>query len=141
MLCVASITNPNKISNTLNSIKGRTKSSILCKTYLDYLCDAFLFDPAKRYDVKENKYFDTPSKYYIVDVGFSNVRLNFRQIEENNIIANVLYNELKTRGYSVDVGVVETRETIEGTREKKQLEIDFIAYKENIKYYTQSSTL
>ena len=76
-----------------------------------------------------------------MDVGFSNVRLNFRQIEENNIIANVLYNELKTRGYSVDVGVVETRETIEGTREKKQLEIDFIAYKENIKYYIQSSTL
>lgn len=136
---IGSLTNPKKISDTLRSIKGKSLSSFTAKNYLDYLCDAFLFDCAKRYDVKGKKYFDTPLKYYVADVGLRNARLNFRQIEENHIMENVIYNELKIRGFSVDVGVVETRENINGKRQAKQLEIDFIANKGNKKYYIQSA--
>lgn len=136
---IGSLTNPKKISDTLKSIKGKSISDITAKNYLLYLCDAFLFDYAKRYDVKGKKYFETPLKYYMADVGLRNARLNFRQTEENHIMENVIFNELKIRGYSVDIGVVETRETIDGKRHAKQLEIDFIANKGNKKYYVQSA--
>lgn len=136
---IGSLTNPKKISDTLKSIKGKSFSDITAKNYLLYLCDAFLFDYAKRYDVKGKKYFETPLKYYAADVGLRNARLNFRQIEENHIMENVIFNELKIRGYAVDVGVVEVRETIDGKRRAKQLEIDFIANKGNKKYYIQSA--
>ena len=109
------------------------------KNYLNYLKDAFLFDSAKRYDVKGKKYFETPRKYYITDVGLRNARLNFRQIEENHIMENIIFNELKVRGYSVDVGVVETRELKNGKYKQKQLEIDFVANKGAKKYYIQSA--
>lgn len=136
---IGSLTNPKKISDTLRSIKGKSISDVTAKNYLLYLCDAFLFDYAKRYDVKGKKYFETPLKYYSADVGLRNARLNFRQIEENHIMENVIFNELKIRGYAVDVGVVETREIIDGKRHAKQLEIDFIANKGNKKYYIQSA--
>ncbi len=136
---IGSLTNPKKISDTLRSVKGKSLSSFTAKNYLDYLCDAFLFDYAKRYDVKGKKYFDTPLKYYIADIGLRNARLNFRQTEENHIMENVIYNELKIRGFSVDVGVVETREITNGKRQAKQLEIDFIANKGNKRYYIQSA--
>lgn len=136
---IGSLTNPKKISDTLRSVKGKSLSSSTAKNYLDYLCDAFLFDYAKRYDVKGKKYFDTPLKYYIADIGLRNARLNFRQTEENHIMENVIYNELKIRGFSVDVGVVETREITNGKRQAKQLEIDFIANKGNKRYYIQSA--
>ena len=136
---IGSLTNPKKISDTLRSVKGKSLSSFTAKNYLDYLCDAFLFDYAKRYDVKGKKYFDTPLKYYIADIGLRNARLNFRQTEENHIMENVIYNELKIRGFSVDVGVVETREITNGKRQAKQLEIDFIANKGNKRYYIQST--
>ena len=136
---IGSLTNPKKISDTLRSVKGKSLSSFTAKNYLDYLCDAFLFDYAKRYDVKGKKYIDTPVKYYIAGIGLRNARLNFRQTEENHIMENVIYNELKIRGFSVDVGVVETREITNGKRQAKQLEIDFIANKGNKRYYIQSA--
>lgn len=136
---IGSLTNPKKISDTLKSIKGKSISDVTAKNYLGYLTDAFLFDSAKRYDVKGKKYFETPLKYYIADVGLRNARLNFRQIEENHIMENVIFNELKVRGYSVDVGVVESKETIDGKRKLKQLEIDFVASKGAKKYYIQSA--
>ena len=136
---IGSLTNPKKISDTLKSIKGKSISDGKAKNYLGYLTDAFLFDSAKRYDVKGKKYFETPLKYYMADVGLRNARLNFRQIEENHIMENVIFNELKVRGYSVDVGVVESKETIDGKRKLKQLEIDFVANKGSKKYYIQSA--
>lgn len=136
---IGSLTNPKKISDTLKSIKGKSISDVTAKNYLGYLTDAFLFDSAKRYDVKGKKYFETPLKYYMADVGLRNARLNFRQVEENHIMENVIFNELKVRGYSVDVGVVESKETIEGKRKLKQLEIDFVASKGAKKYYIQSA--
>ena len=136
---IGSLTNPKKISDTLRSLNGKSISTSTAKKYLDCLCDAFLFDYAKRYDVKGKKYFDTPLKYYVTDVGLRNARLNFRQTEENHIMENVIYNELKIRGFSVDVGVVDTREMVNGKRQLKQLEIDFIANKGNKKYYVQSA--
>ena len=136
---IGSLTNPKKISDTLRSLNGKSISTSTAKKYLDCLCDAFLFDYAKRYDVKGKKYFDTPLKYYVTDVGLRNARLTFRQTEENHIMENVIYNELKIRGFSVDVGVVDTREIVNGKRQLKQLEIDFIANKGNKKYYVQSA--
>lgn len=136
---IGSLTNPKKISDTLRSIKGKSISDLTAKNYLSYLTDAFLFDSAKRYDVKGKKYFETPLKYYMADVGLRNARLNFRQMEENHIMENVIFNELKVRGYSVDVGVVESKETIDGKRKLKQLEIDFVANKGSKKYYIQSA--
>ena len=133
------MTNPSKISKTIASAKGKSISDITAKSYLDHLCDAFLFDVAKRYDVKGRKYLSTPSKYYISDVGLRNARLNFRQQEENHIMENIIYNELKSRGYLVDVGVVEATETVDGKRKQISLEVDFIATKGNKKYYIQSA--
>lgn len=137
---IGSLTNPKKISDTLKSIKGKSVSDVTTKNYLSYLTDAFLFSEAKRFDVKGKKYFGTPLKYYVADVGLRNARLNFRQTEENHIMENVIYNELRIRGYSVDVGIVETKETmVDGKRKTKQLEIDFVANKGNKKYYIQSA--
>ena len=122
-----------------NEQKSEYLKSLMSKVYLSDITDAFLFDSAKRYDVKGKKYFETPLKYYMADVGLRNARLNFRQIEENHIMENVIFNELKVRGYSVDVGVVESKETIDGKRKLKQLEIDFVANKGSKKYYIQSA--
>ena len=141
LLCsaIGSLTNPKKIADTLCSVKGRSISANTVKDYLGYLSDAFLFDSAKRYDVKGKKYFETPLKYYAADVGLRNARLNFRQLEENHIMENVIFNELKIRGYSVDVGVVDSKETIDGERRLKRLEIDFVAVRGAKKYYIQSA--
>ena len=137
---IGSLTNPKKISDTLKSIKGKSISDITAKNYLSYLTDAFLFSESKRFDVKGKKYFETPLKYYIADIGLRNAKLNFRQTEENHIMENVIFNELRIRGYSVDVGIVETKETTgDGKRKTKQLEIDFVANKGNKKYYIQSA--
>lgn len=137
---IGSLTNPLKLSNAFKSIRQKTLSDKTIKQYLDYLIDAFLLEKAVRYDVKGKKYIDTPAKYYFEDVGLRNARLNFRQQEENHIMENIIYIELRSRGYRVDVGVVETFETnIEGKTVRKQLEIDFIANKGNKKYYIQSA--
>lgn len=137
---VGSLTNPTKLANTFHSVKNSKITEKTIKKYLDFLNDAFLTDKAKRYDVKGRKYIETPSKYYFTDVGIRNALLNFRQQEENHIMENIIFNELKIRGFSVDVGVVETYETDNnGKKTQKRLEIDFIATKGNNKYYIQSA--
>ena len=136
---IGSLTNANKIANTLKSPKKIKVSSLTIANYLEYLSESFLFNNAKRYDVKGKKYFEYPSKYYCADIGLSNARLNFRQLEETHIIENIIYNELLSRGYLVDVGVVEIVEIKEGHRSKKQCEIDFVVNKGSKKYYIQSA--
>lgn len=137
---MGSLTNPLKLSKAFKSMSQKTLSDKTIKQYLDYLIDAFMLEKAVRYDVKGKKYIDTPAKYYFEDVGLRNARLNFRQQEENHIMENIIYIELRSRGYRVDVGVVETFETsTEGKTVRKQLEIDFIANKGNKKYYIQSA--
>ena len=137
---IGSLTNPNKLYNTF---KSTTQSAITDKTisnYLDYLEEAFLIEKSNRYDVKGKKYIDTPLKYYFTDIGIRNSLLNFRQQEESHIMENIIYIELKRRGFNVDVGVVEVREkNDDDTTSRKQLEIDFIANKGNNKYYIQSA--
>jgi len=136
---IGSLTNPKKLSDTFNSVKGIKLSQATIKTYLDYLEDSFLINKSLRYDVKGKKYISTPSKYYFTDLGLRNGRLNFRQQEENHIMENIIYNELLCRGFNVDVGVVEVRELKDGHSLRKQLEIDFIATSGNKKYYIQSA--
>ncbi|MGS0971639.1 MAG: ATP-binding protein [Candidatus Izemoplasmataceae bacterium] len=136
---IGSLTNPKKLSNTFNSIKGVSVTEPTIKSYLTYLEDAFLIEKSMRYDVKGKKYISTPSKYYFTDLGLRNGRLNFRQQEENHIMENVIYNELRVRGFNIDIGVVEVREKQEGKSLKKKLEVDFIAQRGNEKYYIQSA--
>ena len=133
---VGSLTNPSKLYNTFVSKgSGNTITDKTIYSYLGYLEDAFLIQKSSRYDIKRKKYIDTPYKYYFTDLGVRNSVLGFRQIEENHIMENVVYNELKIRGYSVDVGVVEVREK----DDKKKLEIDFVVNKGYDKYYIQSA--
>ena len=136
---VGSLTNVNKIKNTLQTVKNIQVSNTTLSNYLDYLSESFLFSNSKRYDVKGKKYFEYPSKYYCTDIGLRNARLNFRQQEETHIMENIIYNELLCRGYSVDVGVVEITETSAGKKTKKQCEIDFILNRGAKKYYIQSA--
>ena len=137
---VGAPTNPLKLENTFLSM-GKTKlSHVTINQYLDYLQDAFLVEKSVRYDIKGKKYISTPSKYYFVDTGLRNARLNFRQNEENHIMENVIYNELRMRGFSVDVGMVEIKEKQpNGTWQRKQLEVDFVANKGSRRYYIQSA--
>ncbi len=137
---VGSLTNPTKLENTFRSVGKSTITSKTIKKYIDYLQDAFLIDIANRYDIKGKKYIGTPMKIYFVDSGLRNARLGFRQIEETHLMENIIYIELKRRGYAVDVGLIEIRENSEdGRKLRKQLEVDFIAYKGNNKYYIQSA--
>ena len=133
---VGSLTNPLKLANTFKSNNKNT--SITDKTiynYLNCLEDAFLIESTKRYDVKGKKYIETPKKYYFTDIGIRNSFLNFRQQEENHLMENIIYIELKRRGFSVDVGVVEVRDK----SGQKKLEIDFVANRGNNRYYIQSA--
>lgn len=132
---IGSLTNPKKLTDTFssNDIKDASINTII--SYLNYLEDAFLINKAERYDVKGKKYISTPFKYYFSDIGLRNARINFRQQEETHIMENILYNELKYRGYNVDVGVVEIRE--DDTR--KQVEVDFVCNQSYKRYYIQSA--
>ena len=136
---IGSLTNASKIARTLQSVKNVQVSSNTISKYLDYLVESFLFNVAKRYDIKGKKYFEYPSKYYCTDVGLRNARLNFRQQEETHIMENIIYNELLCRGYSVDVGVVEIVKTKDGKRTKSQVEIDFVVNAGSKRYYIQSA--
>lgn len=137
---IGSLTNPNKLSDTFKSVKKMDISNHTIKSYLDYFEDSFLIQNSLRYDVKGKKYINTPSKYYFTDIGLRNARLNFRQLEENHIMENIIYNELKIRGFSVDVGVVTLNtKDADGKSIRKQLEIDFICNKGDQKYYIQSA--
>ena len=137
---IGSLTNPTKLSATFKSMKQKSISAGTIKNYIDYLCDSFLIDSAIRYDIKGKKYIDTPVKYYFTDMGLRNARLNFRQLEETHAMENVIFNELKLRGFNVDVGVIEINSTNEkGNRVRKQLEIDFVCNKGSRRYYIQSA--
>ena len=137
---IGSLTNPSKLSATFKSVKHTTISKVTIKRYIDYLEDAFLIDSAIRYDIKGKKYIDTPSKYYFTDLGLRNARLNFRQVEETHAMENIIFNELKVRGYNVDVGVIVMNETDPtGKKIRKQLEIDFVCNKGSKRYYIQSA--
>lgn len=136
---IGSLTNPNKMRNTIQSVAQIKVEPETITAYMQYLENAFLFEGAKRYNVKGRKYYESIKKYYVVDVGLRNARLNFRQQEITHIMENVIYNELRIRGYVVDVGVVESRQMINGTSEYKQLEVDFIATNGIEKYYIQSA--
>lgn len=137
---IGSYTNQNKLVRTFKSVKNKTISDKTIKKYTDYLIDSYLISKADRYDIKGKKYIGKLSKYYFEDVGLRNARLGFRQIEETNLMENIIYNELRVRGYHVDVGVVENYETKpDGKRGKKQLEVDFVATKGSEKYYIQSA--
>lgn len=136
---IGSLTNSTKIAKTLQSVKNIKVSSNTISKYLNYLVEAFLFNVAQRYDIKGKKHFEYPSKYYCTDVGLRNARLNFRQQEETHIMENIIYNELISRGYNVDVGVVEIVETKDNKRTKKQCEIDFVVNMGTKRYYIQSA--
>ena len=137
---IGSLTNPEKLSATFKTVKQKKISGSTIKRYLDYLCDSFLIDKAIRYDVRGKKYIDTPVKYYFTDMGLRNARLNFRQLEETHSMENMIFNELKIRGFNVDVGVIVQHDTNEkGNSIRKQLEIDFVCNKGSKRYYIQSA--
>ena len=137
---IGSLTNPKKLADTFKSKKNKTISQNTIKSYLDYLCDAFIVSRATRYDIKGRKYIDTPQKYYFSDIGLRNARINFRQIEETHTMENIIYNELVGRGYNVDVGIVTVSQADKsGNCVRKQLEVDFVCNKGSKRYYVQSA--
>lgn len=137
---IGSLTNPSKLSATFRSVKNKTISKETIIKYIDYLKDSFLIDSAIRYDIKGKKYINTPSKYYFTDLGLRNARLNFRQVEETHAMENIIFNELKVRGYNVDVGVVVMKEVDKnGMKIRKQLEVDFVCNKGSKRFYIQSA--
>ena len=136
---IGSLSNPKKLSDTFNTTANMNIDSKTVGAYLKYLEEAFLIEKAERYDVKGKKYMSTPYKFYFSDLGLRNSFINFRQNEETHIMENIIYLELKRRGYNVDVGVVEIKEKKENESIYKQLEIDFIANKGNNKIYIQSA--
>lgn len=136
---VGSYTNPNKLSKTFKSVKNKSIKSGTIKKYMDYLQDAFLISEAKRYNVKGKRYINSPAKYYFEDIGLRNARLHFRQLEENHIMENVIYNELRIKGFDVDVGIVEVFFKGKNDKtERRNYEIDFVANKGSNKIYIQS---
>ncbi|MCM1159873.1 MAG: DUF4143 domain-containing protein [Roseburia sp.] len=139
---IGSLTNPNKLKNTFKSAGNSKITATTITKYIEYLEDAFLVESAKRYDIKGKSYIGTPLKYYFMDMGLRNARINFRQMEVTHSMENVIYNELRMRGYSVDVGnltIVDNSKAAKAV--KKQLEVDFLCRKGSKKYYIQSAYL
>jgi len=141
VLCssVGSLNNPTKLANTIQSVKQMKADRETVDKYLSYLEDAFLFESVKRFDIKGKRYFESIKKYYSIDIGLRNARLNFRQQELTHIMENIVYNHLRIFGYLVDVGVVEVREMKDGKQQQTQYEVDFIATNGQDKYYIQSA--
>lgn len=137
---VGSLSNPTRLSNTFQSVKGLKVKNETISAYLDCFIDAYILSKSYRYDIKGRLYIDTPLKYYFTDIGLRNARLNFRQQEENHIMENIIYNELVARGFNVDVGVVEYNYTdVNGKKIRSQLEVDFVVNKVDKRYYIQSA--
>ena len=137
---IGALTNPNKLQKTFKSVNRSKITATTITKYIEYLEDAFLIEEAVRYDIKGKSYIGTPLKYYFMDMGLRNARINYRQIEITHSMENVIYNELRMRGFSVDVGnltIVENGK--DGKAVKKQLEVDFICNKGSKKYYIQSA--
>lgn len=136
---IGSLTNPEKLKNTFRTVKKSRITSNTVKKYLDYFEDSFLIESAQRYDIRGKAYIETPKKYYFSDLGLRNARIDFRQIEQTHAMENVIYNELRMRGYSVDVGVVTIAENKNGKVTRKQLEVDFVCNLGSERYYIQSA--
>lgn len=136
---IGALTNPPKIEATFKSVLKSNISANTIASYIGYLEESFLIEEARRYDVKGRKYIGSPKKYYFEDVGLRNARLGFRQVEQTHIMENIVYNELRIRGFSVDVGVVEKRTSKDGKTVRTQLEIDFVASLGSRRYYIQSA--
>lgn len=137
---IGGLTNPSKIENTFRSVKGIRLAQNTVKEYLEMLEDSFLINRCIRYDIKGRKYIDTPQKYYFEDLGLRNTCLGFRQVEEPHLMENLIYNELRIRGYLVDVGVVPTRvKNADGGYCRSQLEVDFVCNRGSERVYVQSA--
>ena len=137
---IGGLTNPSKLENTFQTVKHSKITHTTIKSYLDMLQDVFLIERSVRYDIKGRKYIDTPAKYYFSDLGLRNARINFRQYEETHLMENLIYNELRLRGMSVDVGVVVKNEKdANGVSVRKQLEVDFVCNQGSQRYYIQSA--
>ena len=137
---IGSLTNPNKLQKTFKSVNKSNITATTITKYIEYLEDAFLIEESRRYDIKVKSYIGTPLKYYFMDMGLRNARINFRQMEVTHLMENVIYNELRMRGYSVDVGNLKfAQQGKDGKLVKKQLEVDFICKKGSKKYYIQSA--
>ncbi len=137
---IGSLTNPEKLKDTFKSVKKSKITTATIKRYIDHLINSFLVEEALRYDIKGKAYIHTPKKYYFSDLGLRNARINFRQFEQTHAMENVIYNELRMRGYSVDVGVVPiTEKDKNGNQVRKQLEIDFVCNMGSARYYIQSA--
>lgn len=136
---IGSLTNPARIQNVLRSVKHKSVDDESISSYLTYLEEAFLFEGAKRYNIKGNKYYESIKKYYAVDIGLRNAKLNFRQQELTHIMENVIYTELRSRDFLVDVGVIESRVMRDGKSQYNQYEVDFVATDGTDRYYIQSA--
>ncbi len=134
---IGSLTNPKKLSDTFKSVKQIAIKSETIKNYTDYFIDSFLIERAIRYDIKGKKYINTPSKYYFTDIGLRNARLCFRQSEETHEIENIVYNELRIRGFNVDIGVVEFYQSKNGKSILNSAEVDFVCNLADRRYYIQ----
>ena len=139
-ICNGTLTNPSKLQNTFKSVKNSSISSETIKNYIDILQDAFLVEKSVRYDIKGRKYIGTPAKYYFEDLGLRNARLNFRQVDAGHLMENMLYNELRLRGLSVDVGqVVVNGKDANGKSVRKSFEVDFVCNRGFRRCYIQSA--
>ncbi|MBQ3243927.1 MAG: ATP-binding protein [Bacteroidaceae bacterium] len=137
---IGALTNPNKLANTFKSEKKSSITYDTIKDYIEYLCDSFLIEKATRYDIKGKKYINTPFKYYFSDLGLRNARLNFRQSEKSHLMENLIYNELRIRGFNVDIGVVPVVvKDNDGKQQRLQLEVDFVCNLGSRRYYIQSA--
>lgn len=137
---IGSLTNPEKLKNTFKTAKKSRITSATIQKYLTFFEDSFLIESAQRYDIRGKAYIETPKKYYFSDLGLRNARINFRQFEQTHSMENVIYNELRMRGYHVDVGVVPIAEKdAEGKAIRKQLEVDFVCNLGSSRYYIQSA--
>lgn len=137
---IGALTNPNKLANTFRSEKKSGISYDTVKDYIDYLCDSFLIEKATRYDIKGRRYINSPYKYYFMDLGLRNARINFRQTEKNHLMENLVYNELRVRGFNVDVGVVPVvAKNSAGKQQRSSLEVDFVCNLGSRRYYIQSA--
>ncbi len=137
---IGSLTNPEKLKNTFKTVKKSKITAATIKKYLGYLEDSFLIESAQRYDIKGKAYIESPKKYYFSDLGLRNARINFRQFEQTHSMENVIYNELRMRGYSVDVGVIPLVERdADGKVTRRQLEVDFVCNLGSLRYYIQSA--
>ncbi len=137
---IGALTNPNKLANTFQSEKKSAISNDTVKNYIDYLCDSFLIERSTRYDIKGKHYINSPYKYYFMDLGLRNARINFRQSEKSHLMENMVYNELRIRGFNVDVGVVPVvRRGEDGKQHRFSLEVDFVCNLGSRRYYIQSA--